>query len=82
VATYDSLKEALRGQGPQVTLTFEEIARILPGGLPPSAYRHREWWSNQHAGSHVQVRGWTGAGYRVASVSLTVRTVVFERVNV
>jgi hypothetical protein len=78
---YDALTRALRGHGPNVTLTFEEISRLLPGGLPPSAYRHREWWSNEQGGSHVQAGGWIGAGYCVASVTLAGRSVVFERVS-
>jgi hypothetical protein len=26
-------------------MTFAEVARIVDG-LPPSAFRHRGWWSN------------------------------------
>ena len=38
---YDALTRSLDGQGgPEVRLTFSEISDAVPGGLPPSAYRH------------------------------------------
>jgi hypothetical protein len=38
-------------------MTFAEISRFV-GGLPPSAYRYREWWANDHGGRHVQAHAW------------------------
>jgi len=52
-----------------VMLSFEEISGLVPGGLPHSAYVHRERWSNELSGSHVQARAWLNAGYRAGSKS-------------
>ena len=39
-------------------MTFDEIANLLPGGLPPSAYRHGAWWNNEDdpGSTHSQSR--------------------------
>jgi hypothetical protein len=37
----------------------------LVDGLPPSAHRHRAWWSNERKGNHVQAAAWLEAGRRV-----------------
>jgi hypothetical protein len=47
-------------------------------GLPPSAYEHRAWWSNERQGSHVQAIGWLDAGRRVESVDLDTTRVTFS----
>lgn len=79
MAKYDALRDHLRRQRRAVvTLTLAEIGEAIPGGLPASAYRHRAWWSNETAGSHVQARGWLDAGYAVASVNVAAGTVTFE----
>jgi hypothetical protein len=44
-----------------ITLTFAQVARIVEG-LPPSAYRLRQWWAND---SKVQARAWRSAGWHV-----------------
>lgn len=42
VAKYDRLAELLRHQhGSELRMTFEQLAAVVPGGLPPSAYRYR-----------------------------------------
>ena len=61
VAKYDPLarflEELPRGQL-VVTLSFADVARLV-GGLPPSAYRLRQWWAND---SKVEARAWRSAG--------------------
>lgn len=53
----------------------------LVGGLPPSARRHRAWWSNEiGSGGHVQSRAWMTAGFVVENVDLAVGVVEFRRV--
>ncbi len=59
-------------------LSFAEIEQIIGDRLPPSAYSHREWWSN-HAGSHVQARAWLEAGWEVDGVDQGAQTVRFRR---
>lgn len=60
-------------------MTFDEISELLPGGLPPSAYQHDAWWSNEGdpKSTHSQSRlGWMAAGY-TAAVDRAARHVVF-----
>jgi hypothetical protein len=59
-----------------VTMTFEQIARLV-GGLPPSAYRHREWWANSR-GSHVEAAAWLDLRREVVAVDLQHRVVTFS----
>jgi hypothetical protein len=48
--------------------SFEEIAELVPGGLPPSAYVHAAWWSNND--SHPEAVAWLTAGWKPESVNL------------
>ena len=68
------LNELQRRQGP-VEMTFSEIASLV-GGLPPSAYRLREWWAN--TSGHVQARAWLTSRRRVATLDLARECVCFE----
>jgi hypothetical protein len=80
MAKYDGLADLLRHQrGEYKTLTFEQVADAIPGGLPPSAYRHRAWWANESDGRHVHARAWCGAGWHVSTIDLAGRTVTFSR---
>lgn len=75
---YDGLREYLANRAePVVRLSFAEIERIIGGSLPPSARRHRPWWANQHAGTHVHARSWLDAGRRTANVDMNGATVDF-----
>jgi len=57
MAKYDRLAELLRCQhGSELRVTFEQLADVVPGGLPPSAYRHRAWRANEVDGPHVHAR--------------------------
>ena len=58
---------------------FSEIKRILGFGLPPSARRHRAWWSNTD--SHSQARAWLAAGWRAGGVDMDAEIVAFRRVG-
>jgi hypothetical protein len=49
----------------EITSTFDELDRLIPGGLPSSARRHRAWWSNSGQ-PHSEV--WRGAGWLVDGV--------------
>ncbi len=57
--------------------SFPEVERILRGGLPDSARKHRPWWAN-HAGN-TQGRVWLDAGWKVERVNLRAETVMFRR---
>ncbi len=76
---YDSLRDRLNVRIDQpVTMTFAEIDRIVPGGLPPSARKHRAWWAN-HAGTHVHAEAWLDVGRTVDAVDLNMQSVTFSR---
>ena len=64
---------------PVVHLSFAEIERIVGGSLPASARRHRPWWANERAGSHVHATAWMGVGRRTTNVDLNAATVDFVR---
>jgi len=80
VAKYDGLAEFLRRQrGVHLQVTFEQLATTVPGGLPPSAYRHRAWWANEANGRHVHARAWLNAGWVVSGIDLAGQVVTFQR---
>lgn len=77
---YDALAEHLSRIPPDeltVTFSFADIDRIV-GGLPPSAYRIRQWWAND---SKVEARAWRSAGWHVdaGGIDLNAQKVRFAR---
>ena len=60
-----------------VTLTFNEIEKIIGFTLPESSRKHRAFWA--HTTTHSIAHGWMAAGYKVLDVNMTAETVVFER---
>lgn len=67
-----------RAPGNSVRLTFGQLEKIISRPLPRSAYRHREWWSNNPTG-HSHARSWTTAGWRTEKVDLEKRILVFSK---
>jgi hypothetical protein len=68
---YQSLRAYLvaRQHTPRVQLTFAEIEEVIAASLPDSAFKYREWWSNQSDTSNrPQAAAWIDAGFRVDSV--------------
>jgi hypothetical protein len=59
--------------------TFAQVEQVLGFPLPPSARKHREWWSNQSGAGHSQARGWQDAGWQVWKVDLQEEKVIFRR---
>lgn len=78
MSVYSPLRERLANAGPApVTLTFEEIERLLGRKLPPSARDDRikrQWWANTD--THAQARAWLLAG-RKARLSARDNRVTF-----
>jgi len=73
---YDRLAVELLARAElEVTLTFDELDTII-GGLPDSARKYREWWTNR-ASSQPHSSGWLSAG-RIATPDLTGETVAFR----
>ena len=58
-----------------VEFSFDELDALVPGGLPDSARRLRQWWAND---SKTQARTWRRAGWHVAAVSVERGHVRFE----
>lgn len=70
---YQPLKQYLaeRRDMPSVRMTFTQIAELVDGVLPKSAFTYREWWSNQSdTRNRPQAAAWTNAGFKVGSVEL------------
>jgi hypothetical protein len=63
----------------EITLTFEQIEKILAGKLPPSAYEDRRWWDHETEGNHVSKRAWANAGWQVESLDVNAKWVKFVR---
>lgn len=80
MAKYDPLREHLSHLSvDSVTMTFSEVAALVPGGLPDSAYNHQAWWANETTGSHTHARAWLDAGFRTRALSLRARRVTFAK---
>ncbi|MBE7435437.1 MAG: hypothetical protein HS100_16095 [Anaerolineales bacterium] len=78
---YLKLEHFLRDLPPsqnEVTLSFEQVERIIGNTLPPSAYKYQAWWANSR-GSHVEAEAWLNAGWRVETVNLREKWVRFVR---
>ncbi len=76
---YDPLQAHLEAQpDTQVSMSFTTIERLIGCRLPPSARKHRPWWSNNPRNS-VITKAWLSAGYRTAQVDLRGERLVFCR---
>jgi DNA-binding transcriptional regulator YiaG len=62
----------------EVTLSFDEIERLLETRLPESARAKRAWWSNRSQGA-VQAQAWMAAGYHQVALELTAGQVTFRK---
>lgn len=58
----DALRDHFRRRTGEVRYTLKEISDLVPGGLPPSAYRYEAWWANGDA-SHPHSRSWGDARF-------------------
>lgn len=78
MSKYEPLTSYLSARSPRrVVMTFAEMEHVLGSRLPPSARRHRAWWSNNPSGN-VAALAWRAAGYRSAEVDLEAEKLVFE----
>ena len=72
---YKPLTAYLRASGQEVVLiTWEKIEEVIDAKLPPSAHRHRAWWSN-----NAMTRAWLEAGYESVDVNMEGRRLVFRK---
>jgi hypothetical protein len=61
-------------------MKFTDIETLIGRTLPPSARRHRPWWSN-NASNHVNTKAWLDAGYKTERVDLSAERLVFRKVD-
>jgi hypothetical protein len=79
---YDALGQFLKTHSSDsiVPLTFAEIEEIIGSKLPPSAYEHRPWWSNNPS-NNVMTKVWLAADFETEQVDMTGRKLVFRNVG-
>jgi hypothetical protein len=82
VTKYDSLREFLKRRSDnEVTLSFDEIERLLKAALPQSARKYAQWSNTIDLDrSPVQIRAWMDAGWR-AVPDLPAARVTFRRMG-
>ena len=79
---YDALSDyLLRKDTNSVTLSFEEIEKIIGDELPQSAHRYVQWWSNNESVKTRQCKAWLSVGYKTTDLGSIIekQTVTFEK---
>lgn len=61
----------------QITLTFEELEKILGKKLPESAFVYDAYWRNDK--THSQARAWMNAGWKTIKPNPYERKITFIR---
>jgi len=81
MAKYEPLRHflAARSDG-EVPMSFREIETIIGAPLPPVAFKHRAWWSNNPSNS-VITHAWLDAGYKTERVDMGSQKLVFRRAD-
>jgi hypothetical protein len=78
---YEPLKVFLaRNATSEVPMQFSEIEQIIGAPLPPVAFKHRAWWSNNPSNSVITL-AWLEAGYKTERVDMASRQLVFRRTS-
>ena len=54
----------------EVTLSFEQIERILNDKLPASAYEYQAWWANEKEPHQPEKQAILNAYWKVDTISL------------
>ncbi|HKS84058.1 MAG TPA: hypothetical protein VJR71_01125 [Pseudolabrys sp.] len=81
MSKYERLGQFLKKQDKEfVPMTFAEVERVTGVKLPPSALKHRPWWSNNPDNS-VMTKVWLDAGFESEQVDMEKRKLVFKRVR-
>lgn len=65
MAKWNLLTQYLNGVSNEVTLSWPDLDAIV-GGVPPSAAKHRPWWS----GDRPHVRSWKSAGFEFTNLQM------------
>jgi hypothetical protein len=81
MSKYSALGTYLRTQkSEEVPLSFKDIERITGEPLPPSAHKHRPWWSNNPDNS-TMTNIWLNAGFKTERVDMAGGKLVFRRLR-
>ncbi len=76
---YQPLENHLKTCGlREIPMAFKEIEAVIQDNLPPSARKHRPWWSNNPSNS-IMTKSWLAAGYKTTRVKLESECLVFVR---
>lgn len=79
MSKYSPLENHLKAKGyDHIPMTFDQIESVIESDLPPSARKHRAWWSNNPTNS-VITYAWLAAGYKTADVNLEGERLVFVK---
>ena len=62
-----------------VTMSFEQIERIINDKLPASAYKYQAWWSYEKNPHQPEKQAIANAGWKVDTVNLRETWVRFVR---
>jgi hypothetical protein len=77
---YEPLQSFLAAErAEEVPMTFAQIEHVIGQSLPPAAFNHRPWWSN-NASNNVMTKAWLNAGYKTERVDMEGRKLTFVRV--
>jgi hypothetical protein len=60
-----------------MALNFEDLAKIVGGKLPDTAFSDRTWWANTR--SSPQGKSWMKTGWKIEDVFLNARIVTFRK---
>jgi hypothetical protein len=79
MSKFEPLKQFLDGlPSGERRMTFSEVEKVLGFELPPSARRHRPWWSNNPSNS-AMTKAWLAAGCQTEQVDMAGETLVFKK---
>jgi len=73
----DYLEERRETGVAELTMTFEQIERIIGLPLPRSAYQYRAWWANEKRPTHSHARAWLDCGWITHDVDVSAKAVRF-----
>lgn len=65
----------------EITISFDQAARIMGQPLPPLAYNNFAWWAAQDESRIPNDNAWHTHGWRVDAVDFTGQWVRFARVK-
>ena len=81
MAKYEPLRAFLSGRSEsEVPMSFGEIEAIIAAPLPPVAFKHRAWWSNNPSNS-VITHAWLDSGYKTERVDMGSQKLIFRRTD-